>query len=92
MKKEVGVDFENLENELYIASDSEVKEIEKEIDSEAERKAQEKQLAFDFKQEADALKEHFLRFTPEGYTREDIEKMNDDEIVALKAVYESHCF
>lgn len=85
------IEFENLENELYIASDSEVKEIEKEVGIVC-KEGQQKQIAFTFKQEVEALKEHLLNFTPEGYTREEIEKMNDDQILALKAVYESHCF
>lgn len=85
------IDFDKLDNELYMGSATEIAEIEKEID-EQNNCEKNKQMAFNFKVEVEELKNHFLKFVPEGYTREEIENMNDDEILALKAVYESHCF
>lgn len=39
-----------------------------------------------------SIRLHFVKFVPEGYSREQIESMSDVDIIALLNVYENHCF
>lgn len=86
------VDFENLKNAFELPNKTIMREFASEMESLVSKANSEKQLAFEFKSEADELRQHFLRFPPEGYSKESIEEMNDEEILALKVVYDNHCF
>lgn len=46
----------------------------------------------DEKNEVENARKHFLNVLPEGYTKKEIEELNDDEIMQLKEVYANHCF
>ena len=47
----------------------------------------------DFKNKTQKLREHFFKFLPDGYSKEEIEKMSYKELHELdKYLTENHCF